>query len=61
MCERTGATAISETEFIETLEDHFLAKFNIDLGTMALESVGTFAALLAADGRVKVRLDAGED
>ena len=38
----------------QALEDHFLRHFQIRLDTMALARVGTYAAFISSEGRVKV-------
>ena len=41
-------------ELMEALEQHFFEHFHIDLSTMALCRVGTYAAYIGGDGRIKV-------
>jgi hypothetical protein len=38
----------------QALEQHFLAHFKINLASMALSRVGTYAAYIGCEGRVKV-------
>ena len=40
-------------ELLGALERHFFQHFHIDLAALALARVGTYAAFIGADGRIK--------